>query len=155
MKVIGHFVYNDCLAYYLPGREAVGDKGKFCGAAFIRVQRRQITCVTGVRAVLGIKMFFCVGKGILCCACAASALVNVHCEDMAAAFFTLGQTVDRDCHKRFFRVGDKCGIAVYIGIFIAAVNNGFCINCIYKKHLPYSILYAVWEDFALLIMLML
>ena len=140
MKVVGVCVDNNCSADYLLGRKAVGDIGEFGCAVFIGIKGRHISRVAGVRAAARVIMSFCICKGVFRCTRTAFTLVNVHCEDMAVTFFPLWQAVDRDCHHSFSLVGDKCGIAVNIGIFSAAVNNGFCVKCIYKKHLPYSII---------------
>lgn len=116
--------------------------------AVIGIKRGQISRMAGVRAALGVIMRLCVCKGIIGIACAAAALVDMQSEYLTFAFFSSGQTVDRDRHHCFSEIGDKGGVAMYFGIFPAAADNSFCIS-IYKKHLPYSALYAVWEAFVI------
>ncbi len=81
-EIIGRVVNDDCFSYYLVHGKAICQKSAE-GVSARTEQRRHITCVIGVRAIVGVIMGHGVGKGVTVVSRARAALVNMKCKNGA------------------------------------------------------------------------
>ncbi len=137
MHIVGVQVDNNGFSYHIGGRESAGDKG-VVGGAVAGKEGRHIPSVIGV----GAAVFIVMGKGV-CKGIVGTSAARVSCVDMYpensvfAEVGGFGKPVDGYGRHSPYIGCDKCGRAVYVGIFFRAVYLRLCGGNFFHKKTPH------------------